>query len=90
MRFVILILIAAAVLAVLAFAAFWVWGTVAFTPKRIGAGLVLQGDLGHGVLYQIIASGEAFQTPAYTVVFGTQELGPRFTGVFVAAACRGC
>lgn len=85
MRFVIFVLIAAAVFVFLAFAALWVWGTIAFTPKRVSVGLVLQGDLDHGALYQIIASGEAFQAPAYTAVFGTQELGPRFTGVFAAA-----
>lgn len=78
----------AVVLALGAFAALWIWGTMAFTPPRVVSTVVASGTFEDGVTFEIVRGGGMFETHSYGVTFGTTELGLRYTAVGVEAGGR--
>jgi hypothetical protein len=83
------IILGVAALAAAGFAALWIWGTLAFTPPRVISAIVGQGELGDGVIYEIVRGGSPLAPAGHSVTLGTHELGLRYTCVgFDAAAPR--
>lgn len=63
-------------LAGVAFAAFWIWGTLAFTPERMPVVLEAQGDLGGGARYQIERTSRGLITVQRVVHVSVAEGAP--------------
>jgi hypothetical protein len=78
MKLVIYAVLGLAALTGVAFAAFWIWGTLAFTPERMPVALEAQGELGGGARYEIERSSRGFTTQHRSV-----QVYPRVIAVYV-------